>query len=319
MTMMGRTVDVPQNAARLIAELEAIAAHPDRQIRAGQLLRELRPQLNGQWSAILRKLRPDLARPDAWARRCMRGSERNGLPSQPAAPPLAADSRSLGTDTTALDARAMQLFPRLRPLLALPGRERSTQIIALAAEIGSSRTTIYRWLRAIREEGARALNRKPRSDAGQVRVPPEAQQALVRRRLDPMTRHERVSVSIARVREQFPDLYLSEHSLRRVERSLPKALQMIATTARCRIRTGSKQSVRRSGPTSTLSPTSGTRRSDPRGSRGTSSASSESCTSTMRRSLARPTAATIRSASPSASSIHPAGRASGASTRRSRA
>jgi len=224
--MTSQTRDAPDTVARLIAELNAIATDPNQEVRTGDLLRELRPHTNGQWSRMLRKLRPDLARPDAWARRCMKGSEENGLPSQPAAPPLAADSRSLGADTTALDARAMQLFPRLRPLLALPGLERSAQIIALAAEIGSSRTTIYRLLRGIRENGARALNRKPRSDAGQVRVPPEAQQAFVGRRLDPMTRHERVSVSIARVREQFPDLYLSEHSLRRIERSLPKALQM---------------------------------------------------------------------------------------------
>jgi len=141
--------------------------------------------------------------------------------------PGSAGTRSLGAPPPALlDRRAQSLLPRLRPLLSLAGKERGRRADELAAELGVGVSTVYRWLKQLRDQGPQALKRKRRADAGRVRLPQQVQDAFTRRRLDPMTRHEKVAVSIDRIREQFPGVEISPHSLRRLERSLPKALQM---------------------------------------------------------------------------------------------
>jgi len=212
----------------ILAQLRPIATDTRQQPRVGELLANLRSLTNGKWSGILRDLRPDLKRPDAWARKCMAVAEAVPTHTPPAVlSPGPAGTRSLGTPPPALlDARAQSLLPRLRPLLSLAGKERGRRADELAADLGVGVSTVYRWLKALRDEGAQALTRKRRADAGKVRLPQQVQDAFVRRRLDPRTRHEKVAVSIDRIREQFPDIEISPYPLRRLERSLPAALQM---------------------------------------------------------------------------------------------
>ena len=211
----------------ILAQLRPIAADERQQPRVGALLRDLMALTNGKWGGFLRDLRPDLKRPDAWARKCMAVAQAVPIP-EPAvlSPGSAGEPRSLGCPPALLDRRAQELYPRLRPLLGLGGKERGRRADELADELGVGVSTVYRWLKALRDDGAQALTRKRRTDAGMVRLPQEVQDAFIRRRLDPMTRHEAVAVSIDRVSEQFPDVEISPYSLRRLERSLPAALQM---------------------------------------------------------------------------------------------
>jgi len=230
----------------LIARLRAIAGERGREAEAGALLIDLRALSDGRFHLALAQIRPELKRPDAWADRviklCRQGTpalHQEHAPPSPAAKARADSSRrgpapqgrttGRSAETSvprALDERSHALFEALRPLLALDGAERLRRIDELAEEMGSSRRTIYRQLKAIRQDGSRALVRRQRRDAGEIQVPEEVRNAFIQRRLDPMFRHERVSVSIRRVGQQFPGVEISTHSLRRIARSLPAALQM---------------------------------------------------------------------------------------------
>ena len=187
-----------------------------------------------------------MKRPDGWAYRRIRQFRVSPLSSTatsalfPTSPPRPhhprESQRSLetSTGTPSLDARAATLLSRLRPLLSLDGQERSRKVDELAAELGLSRRTIFRQLRQAREGGAAALNRRRRSDAGTVRVPPEVQQAFLSRRLNPVTAQEPIQVTIDRMRREFPKVEISDHSLRQLERSIPRALQMSESEWRAR-------------------------------------------------------------------------------------
>ena len=232
MQVSDRASPIEDRVEAMLAQLRPIATstNPTHQALAGRLLADLRASVNGQFPALVRELRPDLARPDAWAKRLMAAHgepSASALTAASAASPVVDAGRSLGSEgPQPLDDRSRDLFPRLRPLLNLGGRRKREAADTLAASLGVSRGTVYRWIAAVKEGGAAALNRRRRSDAGKVRVDPKVQQAFLGRRLGKATKHETVAVSIARVREQFPELDISESSLRRLDRSAPIALRL---------------------------------------------------------------------------------------------
>jgi len=219
------------DAQSLMERLQLIAADPVRAAEIGGMLIELRALTNGKWSGLLHELRPDLRRPDAWAIRCMEASRRlqvcvTDVPPQAETLPPPERSLEQSSVTAALDERAVTLYSRLRPLLAMAPAERSKQLVALASETRTSERTLWRKLDRLRAGGAAALNRKPRADRGKLAVPKEVEEAFLKRRLDPMRRHESVALAIRRIRAEFPDIEIPEHSLRRVARSIPAVATM---------------------------------------------------------------------------------------------
>ena len=244
-----------RTAAHVAAELKIIASMDDQTIAIGQLLVELRALSDGQFPALLRDIRPEVARPDAWADRmiatfraaCPSQPGRAGIPLAPgppglvpegdlpspiqeAPPPAAAPGRSASKSAlSALDSRAARLYARLRPLLDLSPAERSRRLPEVAADLGLGKSAVYNALGRIRATGATgavALNRKPRADRGRPQVSPEARTAFLQRRTDPLTRQELLQVSIRHVQREFPGEQISDYSLRRLQRAIPKALLM---------------------------------------------------------------------------------------------
>jgi hypothetical protein len=233
----------PDRLQQLLDELRPIAGDGHQSARVGALLAELRDLANGGWPALVRSLRPDLRRPDAWAARLVKTSaaepQQRAAPAQEQAPSGAAPGVTSSTPQAAsrehvaladrpvsLDDRAAELYPRLRPLLGMPRSERRKAVQVLSKELGMSARTIYRHLDRLRSDGAAGLNRRHRRDRGKARVPEEVQQTFLQRRLDPQTRHESIQLSIDITRRQFPELDIGEYALRQLERRIPAAVKM---------------------------------------------------------------------------------------------
>lgn len=237
----------------LLARLRLLAPQRDHRAEVAALLVQLKSSVNGQFASLLRQIRPDITRPDAWAKKLMsQSSVARGVappppaprppdqrptgpvpqtagPTAPVSPPGATGAAEAGYSAPrALDDRAARLYPRLRPLLEISGAARREAIDALAADLGVSRGTVYANLSRLSAAGgaAAALCRKKRSDAGEIKLPKEVHQAFLDRRLDKHTRREAVAVTIHMIQRQFPGLDISAHSLRRVAANLPAALTM---------------------------------------------------------------------------------------------
>jgi len=73
MQVSDRASPIEDRVEAMLAQLRPIATstNPTHQALAGRLLADLRASVNGQFPALVRELRPDLARPDAWAKRLM--------------------------------------------------------------------------------------------------------------------------------------------------------------------------------------------------------------------------------------------------------
>lgn len=201
----------PPTAPELIATLRDARAKRDRRalIAAADALKVLIPF--GGYRTALSQAWPDLTRPErflskqrAHEERRRRKIEKEPLPS--------------------LDDAAADLYRRLRPIVALSPAGQRQRIIALSRDTGLSERTLELRLRAVRRDGFKALEKKARSDAGRVRVPEDVREAFTARRLQ--MPHERISWAIRAIQSDFPDREISEHSLRRLARSIPKALTM---------------------------------------------------------------------------------------------
>jgi len=237
------TKPLERTAAAIMSELKIIAGMPDQTIAIGQLLIEMRALSDGQFDGLLQQLRPDLARPDAWADRAINEYQRSVASGPPVASgevytstssqeaagsPAGGECLSRTGAPSVPDERAARLYQRLRPLLALPTAARREPLAEAAAHLGLSRSSVYLALTRLRQsdESAAALNRKPRADRGQVRIPEAPRQFFLRRRLDPITRHESVQLSIDLTRSAFADLDCGDYSFRRLEAQLPRAILM---------------------------------------------------------------------------------------------
>ena len=219
----------------IIEQLKPIARGGD-QIEVGQLLVQLKSLVDGRFAAHLRLIRPELSRPEAWAYRAMkrvrastphhREHAPDSQPAQGPSVPSRARGRSQESSPRSLDERTAALYSRLRPLLDLPPSERAREIDRLAGELHMSARTLRRKLRAVRGRGAAGLQRPRRRDAGEVRLPEEMKRFFLRRRLDPATRHERLSVSIDLTAQAFPGESISRYSLGCLALSLPRAATM---------------------------------------------------------------------------------------------
>lgn len=243
---MTQTALFESDERKLLAQLQGIARDPARAAEAGAILIDLRTLMDGRFHGALAQIRPDLKRPDAWADRCIDRCRRASpgparpqehAPSSPAAqaradsprqgpaPPGRPAGRSASTsDPRPLDPRSQRLFEALRPLLDLDRGARRKRIDELAEQFGSSRSTLYRHMKTLRNgDSAASLTRRARRDTG-VRLDPDVQQAFLARR--GQITHERISWAIRAIQREFPDREISPHSLRRLARSIPKALTM---------------------------------------------------------------------------------------------
>ncbi|MGD0113349.1 MAG: Mu transposase C-terminal domain-containing protein, partial [Armatimonadota bacterium] len=262
---VGQVGNLPsRTAADILAELQVIAQFDEQAVSIGQLLIELQSNANGDFGRLLQDLRPDLARPDAWADRMIESckaacplepgaadtrprprrpgptaasdqrtaaspsGERTSSPDsvQEALPSATAPGASRTSDPRSLDSRAAKIYSRLAPLLDLSRADRSRRLPAVATELGLSQSTAYHLLQKLRQGGAAALNRKPRADRGRPSVSDGVRTAFLSRRVDPITRQEPVGVTIRHIQGEFPDQDISPYSLRRLQNAIPKALLM---------------------------------------------------------------------------------------------
>ena len=67
----------------------------------------------------------------------------------------------------------------LRPIFRLEKGDRAAPVKQLAADLGVSERTVYRWLEAVEAEGVIALQKTKRADRGKPRIPPEAYDLVV--------------------------------------------------------------------------------------------------------------------------------------------
>jgi hypothetical protein len=136
------------------------------------------------------------------------------------------DAARHAEETKALNDGGRSAYEALAPLLHAPEPVRSMQLEAAANRLGCSARTLKRRLSSLAAGGSTALNRKPRADRGRSGVPDEVAQAFRQLLTDRMTKHLSVSHAIFRLRQQFPGMEISESALRRIARSIPKAVMM---------------------------------------------------------------------------------------------
>ncbi len=235
--------------ARALATVDLRQAHREVQRELGQLLSELRAEMNGTYAGFVRTLLgPDspsrLSRPDAYAKRLIQLSaapltpadaQRNTGPS--AGGEAASSPHSTQPNPPAvLDEKAARLFSRLAPLRHLPGREKRRALLALAEELGVSERALYRQLRRLQQDGAEALGRKRRSDAGKTRLPDQIAAEFLRWRTQPENRSLNLAVAARLLQARFPGQDISLHSLRRLDGQIPALAKM--TPRERRILTG---------------------------------------------------------------------------------
>ena len=233
----------------IVDELQVIAHEPDQEMAIGQLLLELKVQVNGRWRPLLRQLRPDLGRPEVWAERMIQrfrgcraspARQAGASPAAPAQEPQSLPAAGRGREDegpSPLDEKAARLSPLLLPLLPLKGSARRAAVDAVCADVRMGKSAVYAWLKRLAAAGGdpTIMNRRRRPEAGKPQVSAEAKAAFTRRRLDKEIRRESVELSIAAVRAQFPEQRISSYSLRRVAAKIPAAATMDDARWRARV------------------------------------------------------------------------------------
>jgi len=228
------TEDVVQalrERARAIAPLRG----PEIEIELGELLLELKQHLNGEFPAFCRGLWPERRRPDDRAKRLMeKASVRRPTDTpheQDPVAPTAGSAREAGVPEQSpppaiLGQRAATLYSRLAPLLGMGRHERRAAIIAMSAETGTPQRTLYRQLRRLETEGAQGLERKPRSDRGEISLPAEVRAAVVEMRTDVKTRDYPLTLTAQLLRERFPGVEISDWTVHYIDTRIPKVARM---------------------------------------------------------------------------------------------